>query len=242
MVFLPGWGLTPWVYRRAPAQLARSCRVYAPAVPGLTAAPVRPLDRKTLAACSTWLGRFLDAVGLWSVTLLAHSFGGALAIQTAHDLPDRVARLVLVNSVGGGAWPDLGGAVPPLGDGPVRGRGTTLEEAQSLRILASATPSRPTGNDGGVPETVGLTDRVPPDRDLTAELTRLAQRHLPVSLVWSRGDRLIPRASIETLRSVLGRPRMFTVSGGHGWPITAPEYFGNAMRTVLNGFPIEVAS
>ena len=245
VVFLPGWGSTPWIYRHALARLARTFRVYAPAVPGFATAPGRPPDNQTLADCSTWLGRFLDATGLGPVTLVGHSFGGALAIRAAHDLPDRVARLVLVNSVGGDVWPDVRGAVPPLGDGPPWERGAaTPREALPPRTLASPTPPRPTAiarTDGGDREAVGYADPIARSRDLTAELSRLAQRRLPASLVWSRGDRLIPRASVESLRRLLGRPPVFTVPGGHGWLITDPEYFGNAMRTVLDGFPIGVA-
>ncbi|QIX53782.1 alpha/beta hydrolase [Rhodococcus sp. DMU1] len=247
VVFVPGWGLTPWIYRRALAQLARNFLVYAPAIPGFAGVPDRPLDERTLTECSAWLGRFLDAAGLGPLTLAGHSFGGAIAIRAAHDLPDRVARLVLVNSVGGGAWPDISTVVPPLDDGPLwERRAAALGDALSFRMLASTMTARRTTPTAfrdrvGGPGTVWRTEPLPQDGDLTAQLNGLARRRLPVSLVWSRGDRLIPRASLESLRDALGRPPVFTVSGGHGWLITDPEYFGNAMRTVLGGLPVEVA-
>ncbi|UGQ40970.1 alpha/beta fold hydrolase [Rhodococcus aetherivorans] len=246
VVFVPGWGLTPWIYRHALAQLARSCRVYAPAIPGFAGVPDRPLDKRTVADCAAWLGRFLGAAGLGPVTLVGHSFGGALAIRAAHDLPDRIVRLVLVNSVGAGAWPDVNGATPPLGDGPLWERGAAaLGDALSLRMLASTTRTRPTTtshHDVGDPGSVGSTDPTARGGDLTAELHRLAQRRLPVALVWSRGDRLVPWASVESLRAGLGGPPVFTVAGGHGWPITDPECFGHTMRTALDRLHTEVAS
>ncbi|MGX7728302.1 alpha/beta fold hydrolase [Rhodococcus sp. 2H158] len=245
-VFVPGWGLTPWIYRHALARLARSCRVYAPAIPGFSGVPDRPLDERTVADCAAWLGRFLGAAGLGPVTLVGHSFGGALAIRAAHDLPDQVARLVLVNSVGAGARPDVNGATPPLGDGPLWERGAAaLGDALSLRMLAPTTWPRPTitsRHDVGDPASVGRTDPTARGGDLTAELHRLAQRRLPVALVWSRGDRLISRASVESLGACLGGPPVFTVAGGHGWPITDPECFGHTMRTALDRLPTEVAS
>ncbi|WP_040780929.1 alpha/beta fold hydrolase [Rhodococcus ruber] len=248
VVFVPGWGLTPWIYRHALAQLARSCRVYVPAIPGFSGVPDRALDEPTLADCAAWLGRFLGAAGLGPVTLVGHSLGGALAIRAAHDLPDRVERLVLVNSVGAGPWPDISKAVLPLDDGPPWERGAAaLGDALLFRMLASTSTARRTAAttfrvEAGQRGTVWRTDPLIHDGDLTAELNRLARRRLPVSLLWSRGDRLIPRASIESLRDSLNRPPVFTVPGGHGWLITDPEYFGNAMRTVLGGLPIEVAS
>jgi len=206
VVFLPECGSTPWTYRHALAELARGVRVYAPAIPGFAAAPGSPLEERILADCSGWLGRFLEATGLGPVTLVGHSFGGALAIRAAHDHPERVTRLVLVNSVGGGAGPDV--AVPDDGD-----------------------------HDGA-----GRIDRMARGREPTAELARLAERRLPVSLLWSRGDRRVPRASVDSLRRQLGGPPVFTVPGGHDWLLSDPEYFGNAMRTVLGGFPVEVAA
>jgi len=39
--------------------------------------------------------RFIATVQVGQpVTLVGHSFGGGVAIQTAHDWPDRVARLI----------------------------------------------------------------------------------------------------------------------------------------------------
>ncbi|WP_328517627.1 alpha/beta fold hydrolase [Rhodococcus indonesiensis] len=246
VVFVPGWGLTPWIYRHALARLARSCRVYAPAIPGFSGVPDRPLDERTVADCAAWLGRFLDAAGLGPVTLVGHSFGGALAVRAADDLPDRIARLVLVNPVGAEGWPDVESAVPPLGDGPLWERGAAaLGDALALRMLAPTTPPRRTatiGHDVGAPGRVGRTDLIAAGGGLTGELNRLAQRRLPVALMWSRGDRLISRASVESLRACLGGPPVFTVAGGHGWPITDPECFGHTMRTVLDRIPTEVAS
>src|SRR5260370_40441877 len=56
--------------------------------------------------------------------VMGHSFGGGIGIRLAHDFPGVVRYLVLLDSVGAGAWkgprrPDWRGALrapPPLGE------------------------------------------------------------------------------------------------------------------------------
>ncbi len=43
----------------------------------------------------------LDRLELPRATVVGHSFGGGVAIQLAHDHPERVRYLVVVDSVGG---------------------------------------------------------------------------------------------------------------------------------------------
>lgn len=46
----------------------------------------------------TAIGAFLDAVELSSVDLVGHSWSGGWALSFAQEHPDRVARLVLLDS------------------------------------------------------------------------------------------------------------------------------------------------
>ncbi|MFE7421041.1 alpha/beta fold hydrolase [Rhodococcus sp. NPDC057529] len=247
VVFIHGWELAPHVYRHALAQLARNnVRVFAPAVPGFAGASDRPFEERTLDSYVAWLGRFLEAVGIGPVILVGHSFGGAIAIQAAHDLPDRVSRLVLVNSIGGDARPGPGKSALSIHERPLWYWGAAaLGEALSRNMFshASATSTHaisPTAlRDPGA---VWRTAHIARTANLTAELNRIADRGLPVSLLWGRADRLIPRASFESLRESLRTPPVFTVAGGHGWLINDPKYFGNAMRTVLNWVPTGAAA
>jgi 4,5:9,10-diseco-3-hydroxy-5,9,17-trioxoandrosta-1(10),2-diene-4-oate hydrolase len=49
---------------------------------------------------SAWLQSFVDALGLEKVDLVGTSQGGAIALQFVLDNPERVDRLILVNSAG----------------------------------------------------------------------------------------------------------------------------------------------
>ncbi|MBV6757731.1 alpha/beta fold hydrolase [Rhodococcus opacus] len=240
VVFLHGWGLTPQVYGRSLATLAQQGhRIVTPTLPGFGGTPDHAPEDRTFAGYAAWLGRFLDDAGISEpVTLVGHSFGGGVAIQAAHDLPERVARLVLVNSVGGGAWSSDGWHTRPIGERPLWDWGASmLGEALSIRSIAHTTASLVNGflpNTVRDPGAVWRTAHLARRADLRRELGVLADRGLPVSLVWGRGDRMIPLASFESLRHALRNPPVHTVTGGHGWLIHDHAAFADAVRRALH--------
>ena len=59
--------------------------------------PSAPYDRPFFSA---WLRSLVDALGLEKVSLVGTSQGGAIALQFTLDNPEKVDRLVLVNSAG----------------------------------------------------------------------------------------------------------------------------------------------
>ncbi|WP_432842383.1 alpha/beta fold hydrolase [Dactylosporangium sp. CA-092794] len=96
-----GPGVSAWAnWRLTLPVLAERYRVIAPDVVGFgyTAAPAG--FRYGRDAWSAHLLAFLDALGLERVSVVGNSFGGALALALAHEHPDRVAKLVLMGSVG----------------------------------------------------------------------------------------------------------------------------------------------
>src|SRR5436305_1469293 len=121
LLFLHGWGLAHHAYKRPLKRLVHlGCRVYAPALPGFGGTANLPKDGLTLPGYAAWVDEFLDAVGVTEpLIVVGHSFGGGVAIQVAHDLPDRVRSLVLVNSIGGSAWSGAGGTVRKLAERPL---------------------------------------------------------------------------------------------------------------------------
>ena len=79
--------------------LAQGFRVVVPDLVGYgeTEKPHARYDRPLF---SDWFARFLDAVAIHRAHLVGLSQGGAIAVQFAHDWPDRIDRLVLVSPAG----------------------------------------------------------------------------------------------------------------------------------------------
>lgn len=239
VLFLHGWGLGGYAYTRPLEQLVRmGVRVYAPALPGFGGTADLPIAHRSLTGYARWVGHFADAIDLpLPVTLVGHSFGGGVAIRAAHDLPTLAERLVLVNSIGGSAWTDGRGVVHALRERPLWDWGLHLPAdllpgRQLTRvlpvILRDAVPNLLRN-----PTAVWEVARIARTANLTSELGALAERRLPVFVVWSQRDSVIPESTSMSLRTALGDPRTITVPGGHGWLMDDPRAFGELITNVI---------
>nr|WP_202801308.1 hypothetical protein [Rhodococcus sp. DK17] len=69
--------------------------------------------------------------------------------------------------------------------------------------------------------------------NLAHELAALAARRLPVFVVWSTRDTVIPESTSLSMRAALGDPRTIVVPGGHAWLIDDPHAFGELITNVM---------
>jgi pimeloyl-ACP methyl ester carboxylesterase len=236
VVFLHGWALSDRTYRHSLDRLARKGhRVLAPALPGFRSTAELDAEDFSLRGYGDWLVAFLDALDVRApVTVVGHSFGGAVAIQCTHDHPDRVGRLVLVNSIGGATWSSAG---RPMSERPVGDWGVHLGvEMMSARGLTRVLPVIATDAVTHAllrPRTLWRVGRLARRADLTAELEQLKQRGTPVAVLWGREDTVIPWACAESLIAALGHPQVVTVDGDHGWLIGDPRKFVEVLTNVL---------
>jgi pimeloyl-ACP methyl ester carboxylesterase len=117
LVLLHGGGIDEGrlSWRAVAPALAEEFRVFAPDWPGYGASGA-PESTPTVDYLLGVLDRFLDAVAVESATFVGVSMGGAVGLSYALSRPERVDRLVAVDSYG------LGGTVPggPLGAALVR--------------------------------------------------------------------------------------------------------------------------
>jgi pimeloyl-ACP methyl ester carboxylesterase len=68
--------------------------------------------------------------------------------------------------------------------------------------------------------------------DLVREVRAIARRGVPVTVVWSDRDRLVPRSAFDDLRHAAGVDGI-VVEGSHAWLIAEPARFGELAISAL---------
>ena len=238
LLFLHGWALGSHSYKRALKRLVQmGCQVFAPALPGFGGTADLPGEDFSLDGYAAWVDDFLTEVGLTEPAfVLGHSFGGGVAIQTAHDHPERVRTLVLINSVGGSAWAKRGSAVRSMAERPLWDWGIhfprdVLPFPQVTRvlpvILEDALPNLIRN-----PRAVWRVANLARSADLTEELEELKRRELPVLVLWGEQDKIIPRESFDALCAAIGTSGE-VVAGNHSWLLADPDSFGEVMTNIV---------
>ena len=161
----------------APGLVAAGYRVVAPSLPGHGITAESPTyEMPDLAG---WVGRFLDVLGIDRATIGGNSIGGLIPIHLALQEPERVNRLVLIDSAG------FGNAVNPV---------LGLETVKVLGELAIGMVFLPGGK---------------PLRAVTRSLNLFAHPHLVPKEWWSDqmrfgGGKPMLTASVACKRAILG--------------------------------------
>lgn len=238
VVFLHGWGLADHSYKRALKRLVlQGCHVYAPALPGFGGTAELPADERDLGGFARWVDSFMTTVGIEGPALVVgHSFGGGVAIRLAHDHPDRVRYLVLLNSVGAPSIAERGGVLEALNRSgwlwALRAMRDPVGVGDGVQVLRAAVEDL-------IPNLVrhpramvevGLLAR---RADLSVELIELAKRELPVLVLWGENDRVLPVGTFEALCRAIGSEGK-VVSGNHSWLLADPDTFGEVMSNVVD--------
>jgi pimeloyl-ACP methyl ester carboxylesterase/predicted amino acid-binding ACT domain protein len=237
VVFLHGWGLAEHSYKRALNRLVvQGCRVYAPTLPGFGGSADLPQPERTIAGYAAWVRTFMREAGIAEPALVVgHSFGGGVAIKLAHDHPESVRYLVLMNSVGATPWGPKTSTLSTLNRPgwlwALRAMRDPLPLAEGLQVMRAAAEDL-VPNLVKHPRTmleVGLLART---ADLGAELEELGRRQLPVLVLWGDHDRVLPVGSFEALCRAIGTEGQ-VVPGNHSWLLADPDAFGEVMSNVV---------
>jgi pimeloyl-ACP methyl ester carboxylesterase len=112
---------------------------------------------------------------------------------------------VLVNSIGGSAWSDGRGVIRAIGQRPLWGWGLHLQTdllatrnlARVLRVILRDAVPNLVRSLGAIWRVANLARAA----DLTKDLAELNRRRIPMVIVWSREDNVIPEATLMSLRA-----------------------------------------
>jgi len=232
VLFLHGWGVGPRSYAGALRHVAAlGCAVSAPALPGFGGTPVLPAEDRSFPGYARWAASYLDASEVSGrVVVVGHSFGGGVALQFAHDHPDRVRAVVLCNAVGGPQRSALDDGTDAAGERPLWEWGRDL--GADLLGLSGMFRTLPPLLEEALPNIVQRplalwqVAEVARRADLLAEAAAVSRLGIPLTVVWSDRDRLVPHAGFAGLcgaANVEGQ----VVPGYHSWMIAEPQRFAD---------------
>ena len=229
VLFLHGWGLGHHAYRAGLRRLAHlGYHVVAPALPGFGGTRDLEPGNRTFVGYARWVTRFVKAANIRPTIIVGHSFGGGVAIRLLADNPGAAQSLVLLNSVGG-TWRTDRTGEHPMAERPMWDWGRAIP-ADVVGLLGGAVSILPSVFQDLVPNVlrnpfgVAKVGRLARNADLLAALRTVADRHVPITVVHSDRDGVIPASSFESLcgaANVEGR----RVKGIHSWPLTSPALF-----------------
>ena len=239
ILFLHGWGVGPHAYAAALEEVRSfGFEVLAPAQPGFGGAAALGQEECNFAGYARWAASYLDARGVDTpVTVIGHSFGGGVAVQLAHDLPDRVASLVLCNAAGGFPWAGVT-EDQAMADRSwwqwARILGTDLLATPALTRILPAVLGEAVPNLVSNPMAMWRVGEFVRRAHLLEEIATVGRRGLPVTVVWSDRDRLVPHRGFSALCQAAGVDGQ-VVPGNHCWLIAEPRCFADmVLRAVAD--------
>lgn len=253
VVLLHGGGLdsASLTYGDILGPLSRNHSVFAPDLPGYGESDKPDLEY-TMQFYISFVGSFMQAIGIRSAALAGLSLGGGAALGFALRAPQSVSKLVLIDSYG------LGGEIPwPLVTNlmirlPFVNEATWLLTSRSQALIwrsLRAILGRP---DAATPELVEEVCRIAHKKGTgkafqyfqRSELTssglrtnfapRLSDLKMPVLIIHGAEDRLVPVAWAERAHRHVKTSQLVVIPGcGHWPPREKPEEFQEAMLGFL---------
>ncbi|HYG88953.1 MAG TPA: acetoin dehydrogenase dihydrolipoyllysine-residue acetyltransferase subunit [Azospirillum sp.] len=203
VVLVHGFGgdLDNWLFNID--ALAEGATVYALDLPG-HGQSTKAITDPTLSGLSKALLAFMDTVGIGSAHLVGHSVGGATAMRTALDAPDRVASLSLIASAGLGREINHGYVEGFIGATSRRDLKPVVENLFADAGLVSRQMiddllkyKRLDGVDGALR---ALSSALFPGGAQAGVLAdQVAAANVPTLVVWGEQDRVLPAAHATAL-------------------------------------------
>src|SRR5205823_5298766 len=236
------------IYWRGSHRLAArlGLRLLNPNLPGFRGSEPLPWEDLRIESFARGLAGLLDHLGASTALVLGHSMGGAVAMQFAHDFPDRTLGVIYRDGVATSSWkqrrglftlllrpivPDLGTALDFLA-----AFATDLPDLALSRITSMAATAAPDIrlNARSFRNTLPVA-AMPLSCDYAAMAAAVGDAgDIPILPMHGRFDRLVPPATGREFGELVGR-EVWWIMGGHSWMIPRPATQLNVLRDTERG-------
>lgn len=253
-------GYLEWRFNLEPA--AARHRVYAPDLPGFGRSE-KPRARYGIAYFTRFVERYMDEAGLRSAAVIGASLGGRIALELALKHPQRVSKLVLVNSLGLGrptmhlsyglmTLPRVGEAAMKVARSALNWAPSPMIRRVAGRWVGASVDLNRTMDDGYLED---LRELYAADGYHGAYLatvrslvtlravvgaeydlsSRLPEVEAPLQLIWGADDPLFPVAHATRAHALVANSRLAVIEGaGHTPQAERPEQFNRVLRDFLD--------
>lgn len=252
-ILLHGWIASHQLYRKVWKELGEIFHYFALDLPGFgdsdkpsptEAAYDAPFYAETVRA-------FADAVGLHEpFHLVAQSMGGMVATEKAIRFPDRVKRLILIDSAGIEVPPPVLGRIlqaPVIGKPLFMALGGTRKALTDFlkndvyfvqEVFEDATVEdmiRVQRLPGGKEAAYATLMRMVSAQAYRAFTPRFGEIKVPTRIIWGEKDKLFPleRCGRRIAASVPGAQLIVVPGAGHEPPVERPEEFIAALKQAM---------
>ncbi len=226
LVLLHGLGGSIYDWRHLLRPLAERHRVIAIDLLGAGESEIPEQEDYSVAAQARRVKGLLELLGVERATLVGNSYGGGIALRLAQDWPERVDRLVLINSicyaehvptyVSLARVPSaecVAGSLPlgKMTRWVLRGSYRTVEKLSEEELDTYIREIEAPGRRRAIIQVIRAV--VPPD---TTEFeARLKSVRAPALLLWGKDDRTVPVELGRRLAKDLPDARLFELDAGH---------------------------
>jgi pimeloyl-ACP methyl ester carboxylesterase len=231
ILLLHGFGGQIWVWEKQVGPLSRQYRLYIPDLLG-NGYSDRPKVEYTPALFIDSIRQFMDLAGIKRASLIGNSMGGGIAWAFALRHPDRVEKLILIDSIPPDVVPEIRNPsfrwffairnlplLPQLGVAlHTRGmlRATLMEMVFDDRLITDAVVERQyqIGRIAGTARVVTSTARHAKEvKQYAGALGALVK---PTLIIWGEQDEVFPVPVGKTLHTLIKSSELLVIKGsGH---------------------------